>query len=153
MPLKSLNLFLKPRAAAIATRNFWLQMRYGVELGHNVKASLSSRLAVRRRGTIRIGAETLLSFKTLIYSYDPVAKASRPVTIGKRCFIGGGSVIMPGVTIGDCVIIGAGSVVASDVPSRSLAVGNPAEVIRSDIEVGAFGRLTTADANARKYWK
>jgi Acetyltransferase (isoleucine patch superfamily) len=33
-----------------------------------------------------------------------------PVTIGKNCFIGAGSVVLPGTIIEDNVIIGAGSV-------------------------------------------
>ena len=36
----------------------------------------------------------------------------------------------PGVTIGDRCVIGAGSVVVKDIPSDSIAVGNPCRVIR-----------------------
>ena len=38
--------------------------------------------------------------------------------------------VCPGVTIGDRCIIGAGSVVVKDIPSDSIAVGNPCRVIR-----------------------
>ena len=55
-----------------------------------------------------------------------------PVTIGEDCWIGGGTVICPGVTIGDRCIIGAGSVVTKDIPSDCVAVGNPAKVIRKN---------------------
>lgn len=41
------------------------------------------------------------------------------------------SMVCPGVTIGDRCIIGAGSVVVKDIPSDSMAVGNPAKVIKS----------------------
>lgn len=53
-----------------------------------------------------------------------------PVTIGDDCWIGGGTVICPGVTIGNRCVIGAGSVVVKDIPDDSVAVGNPARVIR-----------------------
>ncbi len=53
-----------------------------------------------------------------------------PVRIGKNCWIGAGSLIMPGVTIGDNVVIGAGSVVTKDIPSGVVAVGNPCRVMR-----------------------
>lgn len=53
-----------------------------------------------------------------------------PVTIGNNVWIGGGSIIMPGVTIGDNVTIGAGSVVTKSIPSNVLAYGNPCKVIR-----------------------
>jgi galactoside O-acetyltransferase len=52
-----------------------------------------------------------------------------PITVGKNCFIGCRSVILPGVTIGDNVIIGAGSIVNTDVPSNTVAAGSPCKVI------------------------
>ena len=55
---------------------------------------------------------------------------SKPVFIGNDCWIGGNTVICPGVTIGDGCTIGAGSVVTKDIPANSLAVGNPAKVIK-----------------------
>ena len=58
-----------------------------------------------------------------------ISKTS-PVTIGNNVWIGGGSIIMPGVTIGDNVTIGAGSVVTKSVPSNVLAYGNPCRVIK-----------------------
>ncbi len=53
-----------------------------------------------------------------------------PVRIGRNCWIGAGSLILPGVTIGDNVVIGAGSVVTKDIPSNMVAVGNPCRVMR-----------------------
>ena len=53
-----------------------------------------------------------------------------PITIGDNCWIGGGSIICPGVTIGDNVVVGAGSVVVKDVPSNVVVAGNPAKIIR-----------------------
>lgn len=53
-----------------------------------------------------------------------------PVTIGRNVWIGGGSVILPGVTIGDNTTIGAGSVVVKSIPANCLAVGNPCRVVR-----------------------
>jgi maltose O-acetyltransferase len=55
---------------------------------------------------------------------------TEPVTIGDCVWIGGNSVIFPGVTIGDNVTIGAGSVVTKDIPGDVLALGNPCKVIR-----------------------
>ncbi|KAK9242323.1 trimeric LpxA-like protein [Lipomyces tetrasporus] len=55
---------------------------------------------------------------------------SKEVTIGKDCWIGGNTVILPGVTIGDGVTVGASSVVTKDIPSYSIAVGSPARVIK-----------------------
>ena len=60
----------------------------------------------------------------------------KEVTIGDNCWIGGNTVICPGVHIGDNVVIGAGSVVTKDIPDWSIAAGNPCKVIR---------RITEAD--------
>ena len=53
-----------------------------------------------------------------------------PIRIGDNVWIGGGSVICPGVSIGDNVTIGAGSIVTKDIPSNVVAVGNPCRVLR-----------------------
>ena len=54
----------------------------------------------------------------------------KAVTIGDNVWIGGNTVICPGVTIGSNVVIGAGSVVVKDIPDWSLAAGNPCKVKR-----------------------
>ena len=54
----------------------------------------------------------------------------KPITIGDNVWIGGSSVVNPGVSIGDCVVIGSGSVVTKDIPDNVIAVGNPCRVLR-----------------------
>ena len=56
------------------------------------------------------------------------------VTIGDNVWIGGNTVICPGVHIGDKVVIGAGSVVTKDIPDMVIAAGNPCKVIRKITE-------------------
>ena len=53
-----------------------------------------------------------------------------PVEIGDNVWVGGNSVINPGVKIGNNVVIGSGSVVTKDIPSGVVAAGNPCKVIR-----------------------
>ena len=53
-----------------------------------------------------------------------------PITIEDDCWIGAGTIILPGVTIGRGSVIGAGSVVNKSIPADSVAVGNPCRVIR-----------------------
>ena len=152
MALKSLNQLRRVREALLRIREFWLRRKVGVILGPGVSISLSARFAPMRRGDISVGAETLVAFKTLIFTRDLATGESRPVRIGARCFIGGGSMILPGVTIGDECIVGGGAVVFDDVPARSIVTGNPAQVLRSDIDVGPFGRLRGADENTRRLY-
>jgi acetyltransferase-like isoleucine patch superfamily enzyme len=56
---------------------------------------------------------------------------SRGVKIGNDCWIGGNTVILPGVTIGDGVTVGASSVVTKSIPPYSIAVGSPVRVIKT----------------------
>lgn len=60
-----------------------------------------------------------------------------PVHIGKRCWLGAGVIVLPGVTIGDGTVVGAGSVVTKDLPANVLAVGTPCRVLR---EIGEHDR-------------
>ena len=90
-------------------------------------------------GKVTIGDNCQLAPNVAIYTAGhPVHPDSRnsayeygiPVSIGDNCWIGGNSVICPGVKIGNNVIIGAGSVVTKDIPDWAIAAGNPCKVIR-----------------------
>ena len=56
------------------------------------------------------------------------------VTIGDNVWIGGNTVILPGVHIGSNTVIGAGSVVTKDIPDWVIACGNPCKVVRKITE-------------------
>ena len=88
---------------------------------------------------INIGDNVFLGPNVQIYAAShPLQAAERikgpelalPVNIGNNVWIGGGSIICPGVTIGENTTIGAGSVVVKDIPANVLAAGNPCRVIR-----------------------
>jgi acetyltransferase-like isoleucine patch superfamily enzyme len=64
---------------------------------------------------------------------DPAA-VSKPVHIGRNCFIGARAIILKGVTLGDGAVVGAGAVVTKDIPADAVAVGNPAMVVRLNVE-------------------
>ncbi|MHC5372201.1 sugar O-acetyltransferase [Enterococcus sp. LJL120] len=52
------------------------------------------------------------------------------IKIGDNVWIGGNTVVNPGVTIGNNVVIGSGSVVTKDIPADVIALGNPCRVLR-----------------------
>ncbi len=90
-------------------------------------------------GRVDIGDNVMLAPNVAIYTaghpVHPQARNSQyeygiPVKIGSNVWVGGNSVILPGVTVGDNTVIGAGSVVTKDIPSGVIAAGNPCRVIR-----------------------
>ncbi|MBP3215976.1 MAG: sugar O-acetyltransferase [Clostridium sp.] len=58
----------------------------------------------------------------------------KAVTIGDNVWLGGNTVVCPGVHIGSNTVIGAGSVVTKDIPDWVIAAGNPCRVIRKITE-------------------
>ncbi|WP_458758007.1 sugar O-acetyltransferase [Afipia sp. TerB] len=87
---------------------------------------------------VTIGDRTQIGPAVQIYAADHPRDAAtrraglefgRPVRIGSDVWIGGGSIVLPGVTIGDGAVIGAGSVVTRDVAPGATVAGNPARVI------------------------
>lgn len=56
---------------------------------------------------------------------------TRPVRIGKFCWMGMGAVILPGVALGDFTIVGAGAIVTKSFEDGyCVLAGNPARVIK-----------------------
>lgn len=109
---------------------------YGMDIGENVRISRKAELDYSRnpRG-IHIGDNTSVTGYVIVLTHDQLNGRLEDVYIGSNCFIGTGSIILPGVRIGDHVVIGAGSVVSKDIPSHCVAVGNPARIIRKDISL------------------
>ncbi len=90
-------------------------------------------------GKITLGDRVMLGPKVALYAaahaIDSTVRATdtdigMPITIGDDVWIGGSSVVCPGVTIGSNVVIGAGSVVTKDIPDNVVAAGNPCRVLR-----------------------
>ena len=71
-------------------------------------------------------------------------EVARPITIGDDTWLGGNVTVCPGVTIGQRCIIAAGSVVIRDIPDDCLAAGNPAAVKR---KLTNLHTTTTTSAN------
>lgn len=128
-------LYILRNLGILKEETFW-RLR-GLKTGKNVhiyRSLIDMGPHGRRRDLVEIGDNTTISFSTVL-THDASAKVftgkvrTAPVRIGKNCFIGYGSIILPGVRIGDNCIIGAGSIVTKDIPPGTVAAGVPAKKI------------------------
>ena len=128
------------------TAPFYVDYGKFIFLGNNCEINMNCVFLDCNR--ITIGDNALIAPGVHIYTvFHPVSARERfhnsvnegfpfaisktaHVTIGNNVWIGGGSIILPGVSIGDNVTIGAGSVVTKSVPDNVLAYGNPCKIIK-----------------------
>ncbi len=132
---------------SIAVRIRWIFLTYVMKMDIHPTAqfSMSATLDKTFPKGLHIGECSYLAFGVRVMTHDRTRGLYAHTRIGKNCFIGGGTIILPGVTIGDGSVVGAGSVVSKDVPAGCVVAGNPAKVIKSGISVGPYGRFADAD--------
>lgn len=143
---RGLNKLSGLRNLIIDARRGWYRRVWGMDIHPTAQFSLSAKFDRTFPIGVHVGAHTYLAFESRILTHDRTRGLYLHTRVGANCFIGGNSLILPGVEIGDNCVIGAGSVVTKSIPPRSLVAGNPARILRSDIEVGEYGRFLTADA-------
>ena len=123
------------------TKDIKLAVNDGLKLGKDVKFGGPCDFGSEPY-LIEIGDNTTVSFDVAFVTHDAATRVIRnlpdgnketviygPIKIGKNCFIGCRSVILPGVTIGDNCIIGAGSVVNKDIKDNTVAAGVPCKPV------------------------
>ena len=87
-------------------------------------------------GQVEIGSGTFIANNVAIITANHELldlkkhQAPKPVSIGRNCWIGINSTILPGVKLGDNTIVGAGSVVTKSFEGKCVVCGNPAKIIR-----------------------
>jgi maltose O-acetyltransferase len=111
---------------------------YNIFIGNNFYANFGC--VILDVNKVIIGENVLFGPNVQVYSAthptDPALRLTfkelgKPITIGNNVWIGGASIICPGIKIGDNTTIGAGSVVTKDIPCNVVAAGNPCKVIKT----------------------
>ncbi len=151
---------------AIVNPPFYCDYGFNIEIGKNFFCNYNCTILDVAK--VRIGDNCLFAPNVAIYTAGhPIHPACRntlyeygiEVTIGNNVWIGGNSVVCPGVTIGDNVVIGAGSIVTKDIPSWSVAAGNPCRVLReiTDDDIEYYFRDRRYDdeamADMKRIWE
>lgn len=145
----SLNKLSGIRNVLVDIKRAFFNRVLGMNIHPTAQLSLSAKPDKTFPQGVHIGEYSYLAFNSRVLTHDRTRGLYLHTRIGKNCFIGGESIVLPGITIGDNCVIGAGSVVTKDVPDRCIAAGNPAKIIRTNIEVGKFGRFAEADETER----
>jgi acetyltransferase-like isoleucine patch superfamily enzyme len=112
-----------------------------MDVHQDTQISLKANLDRTNPRGIHIDEGTLVAFGAVILSHDMSRALSTDTYIGKNCFIGAHSIILPGIRIGDGSIVATGSVVTKNVEPNTIVAGNPARVIKTDIRTLKFGVL------------
>ncbi len=116
-----------------------LQCDYGQHIHIGARTFINFDCVLLDCNTITIGDDVQIAPGVHIYTAThPIDAATRisgleyalPVIIGNGVWLGGGSIICPGVSIGENTVIGAGSVVVRSLPANVVAVGNPCRVVK-----------------------
>lgn len=117
-----------------------LRCDYGTNISIGARTFVNYDCVLLDCNTIAIGEEVQIGPGVHIYTATHPLDAQKrrsgwesadPVVIGDGVWLGGGSIVCPGVTIGENTVVGAGSVVTRDLPPNVLAVGNPCRVLRA----------------------
>lgn len=111
-----------------------------IQIGNNVGISGATIYA---RESITIGDNTNIggNAKILDNDFHPIDIDARnadikekigtkPIIIGKNCFIGCNSLVLKGTVLGDGCVVGAGAVVSGKFEENCIIAGNPARVIK-----------------------
>ncbi|MCO7137096.1 sugar O-acetyltransferase [[Clostridium] leptum] len=134
---------LKELFQEVGDDNIGIEPPFHCDYGHNIKVGkhffANFGCMILDVCPVTIGDYCLIGPGVHIYAathpLDPEIRkqgleCGKPVTIGNNVWIGGHSVINPGVTIGDNAVIASGSVVTKDVPANTVVGGCPAKVLR-----------------------
>ncbi len=124
-------------------KNFWIEPPFFCDYGYNIVAGddvfFNFNCVILDVTPVTFGHRVLVGpnvqFYAATHPMEAVVRGSlleygKPIAIGDDVWIGGGSIICPGVKIGAKTIIGAGSVVTKDIPEGVVAAGNPCTVIK-----------------------
>ncbi|MDA8746850.1 hypothetical protein N9M66_01420 [Litoreibacter sp.] len=143
---RGLNRLASVRWLLVTMRRVFLVRVFGMDIDPTAQVSLSAKLDRTFPIGVHIAARSYVAMGALVLTHDRTRGLYLHTRVGRNCFIGARSILLPGIHVGDGSIVAAGAVVTRDVPAGVIVAGNPARIIRDGIEVGHYGRFSYADA-------
>ena len=142
---RGLNRLQWLRRVLVGSKRTIYRRLLGMDVHPTAELSLSARLDRTFPIGVHIGETSYVAFDACVLTHDRTRGLYLHTWIGRNCFVGARSLVLPGVRVGDGSIIAAGAIVTKDVPPHCLVAGNPARIIRRNIKTGPYGRLDDAD--------
>lgn len=125
-------------------KNFYIEQGFRCDYGINIHVGegffANFNCVILDCAKVQIGKNCFLAPNVSIYTathpldpYDRISyiEFAKEITIGDNCWIGGNSVILPGVSLGNNVVVGGGSVVTKSFGDNVIIAGNPARIIKT----------------------
>jgi len=122
-------------APPMELKNHAYRLVLGMKIGSDVAISPDVIFDPIYPELIEIGDGCLLGWGARIFTHECWLDRMmiRPVKLGRKVFIGGFSVVRPGVTLGDGVFIASNSFVNRSIGKKGVYGGVPAKQIREKI--------------------
>lgn len=127
-----------------AKKDIYIEPPFYCDFGYNIIAGknlyINFNCCILDGSTVTFGDNVMVAPNVQIYTAThPIrfnqrnsgVEFAKPISIGNNVWIGGNSVLCPGVTLGDNVVVGAGSVVTKNFPNDVVIAGNPAKIIKT----------------------
>lgn len=116
----------------------------GVKMGRDIFIGMDCIIDSSYPELITIEDEVVTSFRIMLIchgiSSDSESRAPGKedrivagITLKKKCYIGAGAIILPGVVVGENAVVAAGAVVTRDVEPYTAVAGVPAKKIKNFI--------------------
>lgn len=118
-------------------QSFFCDLGYKIHVGDNFYSGYNC--TILDMAEVRIGNDCMIAPNVSLYTTGHSLEAKDrnksgyaiPITIGDNVWIGGSSVILPGVTIGDHSVVAGVSVVTKSVPCHVVVGANPAKILKT----------------------